>query len=400
MRTAERNGWWAGPLPTVVLPLVVGAFTVVGTFGASRGQPFARPLDVLGIALLLAGAAALVLRRRFPAGVLGFAAAAAGVYLGLGYPYGPVFLAGLVALCSAVVSGHRRGAYLVTGVAFAGLLLLHLLRFPDQPLPLFGAGGWLSSLAIVIAVCEWWRARRERLAQERLAQEEAGRRRGSEERLRIARDLHDSLGHHVSLINVQAGVALHLMDDDPEQARSALAAIKTSSGELLREMRATLGVLRGVDEGPPRTPVAGLARLDDLLAENRSAGLPVEFEVAGALRELPPSVDQAAYRIVQESLTNARKHAGPARAHVRLRYADDGLTVRVDDDGRSTAAPTEPSGGNGLPGMRERATALGGTLTAGPRPGGGFRVEAHLPSPAPATASPAPERNESPTSTR
>jgi signal transduction histidine kinase len=387
MRSAERNGWWAGPLPTVVLPLAVAFFTVAGTFRAAQIQPFARPLDAPAVALLLVGAVALVLRRRYPAVVLGVAATAAWVYLALGYPYGPVFLAGLVAMCSAVVSGHRRSAYVVTGVAFAGLLVLHLLRFPDQPLPLFGAGGWLSSLAVVIAVCEWWRARRERLAQERLAREEAERRRGSEERLRIARDLHDSLGHHVSLINVQAGVALHLMDDDPEQARSALAAIKKSSGELLREMRATLGVLRGVDEGPPRAPVAGLARLGDLLAENRSAGLPVEFDVAGAQRELPPSVDQAAYRIVQESLTNARKHAGPARARVRLRYADDGLTVQVDDDGRGTAAAAEPSGGNGLPGMRERATALGGTLTAGPRTGGGFRVEAHLPAPrSPASA--------------
>jgi signal transduction histidine kinase len=399
MGTAERNGWWAGLLPTLVLPLAVGAFTVIGTFRAAEGQPFARPLDALGVALLLAGAVALLVRRRYPAGVLGIAAAAVWVYLGLDYPYGPVFLAGLVAMCSAVVSGHRRSAYLVTGAAFAALLVLHLVRNPGESPPLFGAGGWLSSLAIVIAVCEWWRARRERLAQVRLAQEEAERRRGSEERLRIARDLHDSLGHHVSLINVQAGVALHLMDDDPEQARSALAAIKRSSGELLREMRATLGVLRGVDEGPPRTPVAGLARLEDLLAENRSAGLPVELEVVGAQRELPPIVDQAAYRIVQESLTNTRRHAGPAHAHVRLEYADDGLLVQVDDDGLGAPVHTEPSGGNGLPGMRERATALGGTLTAGPRPGGGFRVDAQLPAPQP-TASPASEHGESHASTR
>jgi signal transduction histidine kinase len=393
MGTAERGGWWAGPLPTLVLPLVVGAFTVVGTFRAAEGQPFARSLDALGIALLLTGAAALVVRRRYPAGVIAVAAAAACVYLGLGYPYGPVFLAGLVAMCSAVVSGHRRGAYLVTGAAFSALLVLHLLRNPGEPPPLFGAGGWLSSLAIVIAVCEWWRARRERLAQARLAQEEAERRRGSDERLRIARDLHDSLGHHVSLINVQAGVALHLMDDDPEQARSALAAIKRSSGELLREMRATLGVLRRVDEGAPRTPVAGLARLEDLLTENRSAGLPVELEVVGARRELPSSVDQAAYRIVQEALTNTRRHAGPARAHVRLQYEDGGLTVQVDDDGRGAPVPTEPSSGNGLPGMGERAMALGGTFTAGPRAGRGFRVEAHLPARTP--ASPTPEHGES-----
>ena len=152
MRTGQRNGWWAGPLPTLVLPLAVGAFTLVGTFGAARGQPLARPLDALGLALLLAGAVSLVVRRRYPAGVLSFAAAAAGVYLGLDYPYGPVFLAGLVAMCSAVVSGHRRSAYLVTGAAFAALLVLHFLRFPDQPLPLFGAGGWLVSRRSVAVV--------------------------------------------------------------------------------------------------------------------------------------------------------------------------------------------------------------------------------------------------------
>ncbi len=381
MRTGSTpvlRGWWAGPLPTLVLPVVVGAFTTFGTIRASAGQPGPQ-LDGLGIALLLASAAALVVRRWNPPAVLAFTAAAACTYLVLGYPYGPVFLPPLVALCSAVVSGHRRAAYVLTALAFAVLLVVHLLRTPDQPPPLFGAGGWLSSLAIVIAACEWWRARRERLAQARLAQEEAQRRRGSEERLRIARDLHDALGHHVSLINVQAGVALHLMDDDPEQARSALAAIKQSSGQLLREMRATLGVLRGVDEAPPRQPVSGLARLEDLLDENRSAGLPVDLEVVGTPRDLPPSVDHTAYRIVQEALTNTRRHAGPARASVRLRYDEEGVVVQVEDDGAGTGSPTEPSGGNGLPGMRERATAIGGSLSAGPRDGGGFHVMATLP---------------------
>ena len=382
MDTARRPGWWAGPLPTLVLPAAVAAFTIVGTFAAARGQPLARPLDALGIVLLLAGPAALVVRRWYPPAALAVAAGAACVYLALDYPYGPVFLAGIVALCSAVVSGHRAGAYVVTAVAFLVLLTVHLLRNPGEPLPLFGAGGWLSSLAIVIAACEWWRARQERMAQVRLAEEEAQRRRGSEERLRIARDLHDALGHHVSLINVQAGVALHLMDDDPEQARSALAAIKQSSGQLLREMRATLGVLRGVDEEPPRGPVSGLARLDDLLAENRSAGLPVELEVVGAARELPAGVDHAAYRIVQEALTNTRRHAGAARACVRVHYDDEGVTVRVEDDGRGPFAGNatpDGGGGNGLPGMRERALALGGSLAAGPREGGGFQVHARLP---------------------
>jgi signal transduction histidine kinase len=383
MRRSGRPSWWVGPVPTLVLPLAVGAFALVGTVNAARGQPEARPLDALGVALLLAGAVALVLRRRYPSGVLAVAVALVWVYLGLDYPYGPVFLPGLVALCSAVVAGHRRGAYSIAGAAFVGLLVLHLIRNPDQPPPLFGAGGWLSTLAIVIAASEWWRARRERLEQVRLAEEEAQRRRGSEERLRIASDLHDALGHHVSLINVQAGVALHLMDSDPEQARSALATIKQSSGQLLREMRATLGVLRGVDDAPPRHPVAGLARLADLLEENRSAGLPVELEVSGSPRELPASVDHAAYRIVQEALTNTRRHAGPANARVALTYDGDGVTLQVEDDGVGAAGggPAEPPGGNGLPGMRERAAALGGSLTAGPLVDGGFRVRARLPAP-------------------
>jgi signal transduction histidine kinase len=147
-------------------------------------------------------------------------------------------------------------------------------------------------------------------------------------------------------------------------------------------MRATLGVLRGVDDAPPRHPVAGLARLADLLEENRSAGLPVELAISGSPRELPASVDHAAYRIVQEALTNTRRHAGPANAKVALTY-DDAVTVQVDDDGVGAAgggpAAAEPSGGNGLPGMQERATALGGSLTAGPLADGGFRVRARLP---------------------
>jgi signal transduction histidine kinase len=374
--------------PTVALPLVVGAITVIGSTFASRGQPFARPLDALGISLLLVGPAALGARRVQPGVAFGVAATAAAVYLGIGYPYGPVFLAPLVALCSAVTAGHRLAAYTITGIAFTAVVLVHLVRHPGQPLPLTGVAGWLAWLVAVIAASEGWRARRERLAQARAAREETERRRGSEERLRIAQELHDVLGHHVSLINVQAGVALYLMDDDPEQARTALAAIKQSSRELLNEMRATLGVLRGVDERPPHQPVPGLAQLNALAADTRAAGLLVTVEVHGPARDLPPSVDLAAYRIVQEALTNTRKHAGLARARVMLRYDERGLTVQVDDDGRGAAAPPGSGGGNGLPGMRERAQALGGTITAGPRPEGGFQVRAFLPA-APAAAAPA-----------
>jgi signal transduction histidine kinase len=362
----------------MALPLAVGFFAVVGTTFASRGQPLARPLDAAGIALLLAGPAALGVRRIQPVAALGLAAAALAAYLEVGYPFGPVFLAPVLALWFAVTVGHRVAAYTITGIAFAAVLLVHVVAHPSQPFPLTGVAGWLAWLIAVIAASEGWRARRERLAQVRAVREETERRRGSEERLRIAQELHDVLGHHVSLINVQAGVALYLMDDDPEQARTALAAIKQSSRELLREMRMTLGVLRGVDELPPHQPVPGLARLDALVSDTRTAGLPVTLEIRGSVRDLPASVDLAAYRIVQEALTNTRKHAGPARASVVVQYEEHGLTVQIDDDGRGTMSPAS-DGGNGLSGMRERAQALGGTITAGPRAEGGFRVRAFLP---------------------
>lgn len=379
MPTTTRPTWWGGVLPTVVLPLVVGVVTAVGTSFSRWGQPLARPLDALGIVLLLAGPAALVVRRRHPPVVYGFIAVVLVGYLAAGYPFGPVFLAPLVALATTVTTGHRWAAYAITAVAFGADTLIFALQHPGSSVG--GAAVWLAWLVAFIAGCELWRSRRERLAQARAAREEAERRQASEERLGIARDLHDALGHHVSLINVQAGVALYLMDDDPEQARAALAAIKQSSRELLQEMRSTLGVLRGVDEQPPRQPVAGVARLAELVAENRAAGLAVTVEVSGTPAELPASVDLAAYRIVQEALTNTRRHAGATLATVLLTYEQDVLTVQVDDDGSGppTHRPPGTPGGNGLPGMRERATALGGSLVTGTGAHGGFRVRATLP---------------------
>jgi signal transduction histidine kinase len=212
-------------------------------------------------------------------------------------------------------------------------------------------------------------------AEQARTREEQQRRQASEERLRIARELHDVLGHHLSLINVQAGVGLHLMDSRPEQAREALTAIKSASAEALREVRSVLGVLRPEEEAAPRAPAPSLARLDDLTAD---AGLPVRTVVDGTPRPLPAEVDRAAYRIVQEALTNVRRHAGPAAAAVvTIGYAEGEVTVRVTDDGAGSAAPLD--GGNGIPGMRARAEALGGTLTAAPVPGGGFAVRAVLP---------------------
>jgi signal transduction histidine kinase len=220
-------------------------------------------------------------------------------------------------------------------------------------------------------------AEEERAAAEReRAAEEQKLRQASEERLRIARELHDVLGHHLSLINVQAGVGLHLLDEHPEQAKTALAAIKQASSEALGEVRGVLAALRPEGEVAPKAPAPGLAEVEDLAA---AAGLPVAFTVEGVREALPPDLDRAAYRIVQEALTNVRRHAGPAaEAELTLAYSRELLRVRVVNRG-AVDPRARPDDGNGIAGMRERATALGGTLRAGPRAEGGFEVVAELP---------------------
>ncbi len=201
---------------------------------------------------------------------------------------------------------------------------------------------------------------------------EQAQRRRSEQRLAIARDLHDVLAHNLSLINVQASTALHLVDERPEHAKPALEAVKRASGEALRELRGVLETLRGADE---RAPAPTLARLDELTAQAAAAGLEIDTRVDGEPRALPASVELAAFRICQEALTNVIRHAGAASARVRVGYGARELTVEVVDDGRGGV----PKAGNGLTGMRERTAAVGGSLDAGPRPEGGFRVHATLP---------------------
>jgi signal transduction histidine kinase len=208
--------------------------------------------------------------------------------------------------------------------------------------------------------------------------DEAARRMAVEERLRIARELHDSLTHSISVIQVQAGVAAHLARKRGEDVPPALLAIQEAGADAARELRATLGVLRRDEDGEG----SGLSQLDRLVARARTAGLPVTVTVTGTQRPLPPQVDQAAYRIVQEALTNVSRHAGQARASVHLHYAPQTLSVLVADDG--TGNGTRSSGpGLGLVGMRERVSALGGRLQAGAQDGGGFQVRAELPTRAP-----------------
>ncbi|ODU01137.1 MAG: hypothetical protein ABS81_21505 [Pseudonocardia sp. SCN 72-86] len=363
-------------VPAVLIAVVqVGACTVAG-----RWQPDARPLDVWAYLLLVAGPAALLVVRRYPVPVLVATVAASFGYFTLGYPGGPAVLAAIVALVATVVAGQRLAAWAVGVVGIGGYLLGHTLAGNTIAGP--GVGALVGWTLVVLVGSEGVRIRRERIAEERRRAEEYGLRCATEERLRIARELHDVLGHHISLINVQAGVALHLMDGggDPAQTRDALTAIKRSSKEVLREMRTTLGVLRDADEAAPRGPVPGLGAIPDLVGRVCEAGLDVRLVDDGPLGEVDEQTGLAAYRIVQEALTNVRRHAPGSAAAVTLRRTGSELHVTVVDDGAGgPAATTEEGAGRGIAGMTERATALGGTLTAAPVAGGGFRVDAVLP---------------------
>jgi signal transduction histidine kinase len=369
---------------------VLSLVEILGALSDAREHIYPRELNQATALLLLLGPVALVLRRKFPIPVMVVAFGSALAWVLLGFPPGPFFLAPVAALFSAVRTGHRVPAAVVAGVGYVAYVLGAWPLADQLDVPAasrIDLGGAIVAAVVLLGVIAFGEAARVRSlqyaemakvhAEQARARAEQKRRQESEERLRIARELHDVLGHHLSLINVQAGVGLHLLDSRPEQAREALTAIKSASAEALREVRSVLGVLRPEDEQAPRAPTPGLDGLNELTAE---AGLPVTVERTGEPRPLPAEVDRAAYRIVQEALTNVRRHAGSgASASVTVDYEPEQVRIAVADDGTGgPAGPTEA--GNGIAGMRARAAALGGTLTAGPNPGGGFRVEATLPS--------------------
>lgn len=380
----------------VVVAVVVGALQIGGTIAASHnqsGREDVRAMDVWAYLLISLGPLLLPVRRKFPVAVLLGALAPTVAYTFRDYPPGPIFLALIVALFTAMTAGHRAVSYGVLAVGYATMGWLGpWLR--DDALPngawAGGVAAWLLVLAAVSEVVRVRRAyvaaERRRVAEERAAREEAERARAGEERLRIARELHDVLAHHISLMNVQASVGLELMDGNPEQARTALTAVKQASREALGELRGVLAILKGEGEAAPRTPTAGLADLDELVARASTAHLAVRLERDDEVGAMPGPVGLAAYRIVQEAVTNAVRHSAASLVTVRLELArmpdhdGDALRVTVEDDGRGAAAGGRSAGGgHGLRNMRERATALGGTLTSGPRREGGWRVVALLP---------------------
>jgi signal transduction histidine kinase len=353
--------------------------------GAATAPPGRIPLDLGGYVLLVFAAMTTTARRRAPMLVLGVTTACMVAYEVRGYPGLVPMLPVLVALYATVKAGHRRAAIAAIGVILTGGLIGELSC--SQPAPdvfqrWFLLIGWLLAAGVAAELSRQHRAYldqvEQRAADAERTREETARRRADEERLRIARELHDSLTHSISIIKVQAGVAVHLAHKHDQPVPEALLAIQQASTEAMRELRATLEVLRNDDQ-----PGSGLDRLENLIDGARKAGLPVTVSVGGQPRTLPASVDRTAYRIIQEALTNTTRHAGPATASIQLNYREDKLTVHVDDNGRGNGG-TNIVPGVGLVGMRERVTSLGGSLHAGPRhSGGGFSVRAELPFEAP-----------------
>ena len=368
-----------GP-PTAFVVIAVAVVQVVGTAFAAARQPDMRPLDALAFVLLLAGPAALSLRRRSPAVMLPAVAAATLLYLASGYPWGPVLLSLALAIVFSAAAGRRWQTWTVAGACAAGLAAHFVVNGDDGALIRAVAG--TSWLVILVLLGEGARLRHERVAERRRQQESREQAARDEYRLALARDIHDVVAHSLSMINVRASVALHLGDRDPDQFRPALEAIKAASKESLDEVRQLLGVLR--DDAPLRPASGpGLRKLPELAENARRTGLAVTLQALpdpGTDTPVAGVVEEAAYRIVQEALTNVVRHSGAGRAAVVLEIPAEGpdagqLTITVDDDGRGAAGAPE---GNGLTGMRERAAALGGTVRFLPlHPG--WRVQAVLP---------------------
>ena len=343
--------------------------------------PGARPLDAAGYALIAGASLALALRPWLPLAAYAGSLLLTAIYLLTGHPAGPLFIAPLAALLFLV--GRVRLTVWVPA-ALLGAIVLGLVHLATGGSPLATAiwmGVWLLVAALVAAGLRV----RSRFAAEaqaraewaRRTQDEEARRRLAEERLGIAREMHDVVGHSLAVISLQAGVAEHLLKTRPDEALKAVGAIRQVSRQALNELRAELAVLRG-DRQAERAPAPDLGRLPDLINSMREAGLSVELVNGMDRAAVPDIVGGAAYRIVQESLTNVARHAGPgAHAVVRLGRTDEAVELEVTDDGAG-AHDSAPSGA-GLRGMAERVAALGGRLDAGNRPEGGFRVHAVLP---------------------
>jgi signal transduction histidine kinase len=394
VRAAWRR-WVNSPVRDAVFAVAVTVVLISGTYGeAHPGNPadtaqFAHHVapKTPPAALLLVAVACLALawRRRWPVTVLAVSTAAVVTFTLLGYVNGAALLAPVLALYAVATQVSVRRAIVLAVATLAALMAAtgtanpfgHITGGGFDLIPFLAAAALFAGIAVA--------NRRAYVASIHDRAQQDARRRLDEERLRIARELHDVVAHTMATINVQAAAAAHVLSTRPETAAEALQAIKAASKEGLRELRAILNVLRQADDADPTQPVPGTAQLETLVAGARRAGLETTLSVTGTPLPLPAAVDLAAYRIVQESLTNAIRHAGPAEATVSLSYGDDELRIDVADTGRGqpagpvTGSTGSEGAGHGLAGMRERAAAVGGSVETGPSSGGGFRVAARLP---------------------
>jgi signal transduction histidine kinase len=368
--------------------VAVGLSTTVFVFeNGPVGSGLPRGTLAVGYALVLLHTLPLAARRRFPGTVLAICVASGLAIAALGLPPIVLGLAILVAVYSVAAYGDRWVSLAGLAAAALGSAAVQLTPGGFQA-PTVVSNGLIIGAAWLLGHFVGVRRRyitrlEERTAELERARAELARRAVTEERLRLARELHDVVAHCISMIAVQSGVGAHVANTQPKEAAKALAAIEATSRAALTELRRLLGVLR--QDSEPQgdlAPVPGLADLDGLLAEVAKAGLAVKLRVNGTRPPLPAGVDLSAYRIVQEALTNVVKHAGPARAQVVVGYRDQDVTVEVTDDGRgvvTSVSDGRAGTGHGLIGMRERVQAFGGDFQAGPCPGGGFRVAARLP---------------------
>jgi signal transduction histidine kinase len=368
---------WVPEVATGVVVAVVFVL-VSGRIGVSTTG---RGLDTLGYGLLVVAAAAIGLCRRWPRTAVGLVTLVLAGFLVRHYPTGPVWASGWVVLLVLSWRTDRRTAVLGSIAMVAVLTLAVVVETQGRGsvlLPLVFLG-W-SAAAVFLGDAlrnrrSYLRGLEERARYLERSRDEEARRRVAEERLRIARDLHDSVAHAMATINVQAGAARHVLDRRPEAARDALAAIQHASRDVLDELAAMLSVLRDTDAAADRAPAPRICDIDGLIEATRDAGVPVTVHIDGATDQVPPALATAVYRIVQESLTNVIRHAGPATAFVSVQAGPAGVRVEVRDNG--TGEPRQSvTTGVGIRGMRERAASTGGTLEASPANEGGFVVRA------------------------
>jgi signal transduction histidine kinase len=378
-----------GLLVDVVVAIAFTLFCLFVTIAIASDST--DPFDAGTVALILVIGGSLAWRSRWPEAVLAVTVAGLIPYSIAEYAGGPIYLAPLVAIATIAAQGDRRRTAIASIATVAVFVVVAAVSDGANHIPyLLAFAGWVVGAAFLGTAHYNRHALLQQLEQRARdledSREEEARRQVAEERLRIARDLHDVIAHGIAAIHMQSAATLHVLERHPENARPALSTIKQLSKETLDELRITVDVLRGDDaaERAPRAPTPGIERLDDLVDQARRAGLSVELHCEPPVAPVPVAVDVAAYRIVQESLTNVMRHAGPgAHTVVSVERVPDAIDVEVRDDGLGAAA-ANGSPGHGLAGMRERAATVGGELVAGPGSHGGYCVRAHLPTVEPA----------------